>query len=41
METLKSFLIIGIIIWIVRRIFILSKRIVKGWGASGDQRGKK
>ncbi len=30
METLKSFLIIGIMVWIVYRIFILAKYIVKG-----------
>ena len=31
METFKSFLIVAIMIWIVCRIFILTKRIVKGW----------
>ena len=31
METLKSLLIIGIMVWIVYRVFILSKKIVKGW----------
>ena len=29
---INSFLIMFIIIWCVRRIFILTKRIVKGWG---------
>ena len=30
-EVAKSFLVIAIMIWIVHRIFILTKRIVKGW----------
>lgn len=30
-EVAKSFLIIAVMVWIVYRIFILSKRIVKGW----------
>lgn len=32
METFKSFLIITIMIWIVYRLFTLTKKIVKGWG---------
>ena len=32
METLKSFLVIGVMIWIVYRVFKLTKYIVKGWG---------
>jgi hypothetical protein len=31
MNVLKSFLILGITIWIVYRVFILTKKIVKGW----------
>lgn len=31
METLKSFLVMAAMIWIVYRIFILTKKIVKGW----------
>lgn len=30
-EVFKSFLIIIIMVWIIRRIFILTKRIVRGW----------
>lgn len=30
-EVAKSFLIIVIMIWIVYRLFVLTKRIVKGW----------
>ena len=32
MEVLKSFLIIAVVVWCVYRIFILTKRMVKGWG---------
>lgn len=32
METLKSFLVLGITIWIIYRVFILTKRLVKDWG---------
>lgn len=31
-EVAKSFLVIGAMIWIVYRLFILTKRIVRGWG---------
>ena len=37
METFKSFLIIAIMIWIVYRIFILTKRIVQGWDKKEDK----
>jgi len=36
-EVAKSFLVLGITVWIVYRIFILTKRIVKGW----DKKEKK
>jgi len=32
MEMLESFLVIAIMVWIVYRVFILTKRIMKGWG---------
>lgn len=32
MEVFKSFLIIAIMVWITYRLFILTKRIVRGWG---------
>jgi len=32
MEVFNSLLIIGLMIWIVHRLFVLIKRIVKGWG---------
>lgn len=35
METLKSFLVLGITVWVVYRVFILVKRLVKGWGKNG------
>ena len=31
-EVFNSLLIIGLMVWIVCRIFILTKRIVRGWG---------
>ena len=31
MEVFNSLLIIGLMVWIVCRIFILTKRIVQGW----------
>lgn len=31
-EVAKSFLVIAAMIWIVYRVFILTKRMVKGWG---------
>lgn len=31
METLKSFLVLAITVWIVYRVFTLTKRMVKGW----------
>jgi len=36
MEVFKSFLIICIMVWIIYRVFILTKRIVRGWG-KGDR----
>jgi len=35
-ETFKSFLVISIMIWIVYRLFTLTKRIVKGWRNGND-----
>ena len=37
METLKSFLVIAIMVWIVYRIFTLTKRIVQGWDKKEDK----
>ena len=31
MEVFNSLLIIGLMIWIVCRIFTLTKRVVRGW----------
>ena len=35
MDVFNSLLIIGLMIWIVYRIFTLTKRILKGWDKKG------
>lgn len=36
-EVAKSFLVITVMIWIVYRIFILTKHILRGWGKKEDK----